>query len=84
MIGMIGQRRMVDFLYLGMARQIFGDLNGIGHMTLYAQRQRLESLKQEKCVKRADAGSGVAQQHRPDSRHEGSLAGSLGETGAVI
>ena len=33
MIGMIGQRRMVDFLYLGMARQIFGDLNGIGHMT---------------------------------------------------
>ena len=46
-IGMIGQRRMVDLGDLRMILQVLDDLFGVLRMTLQAQGQRLGALEQQ-------------------------------------
>ena len=51
-IGMVGERRMIDLRYLRMLRKILDDLLRVLGMTFESQRQGLGSLKEQECRER--------------------------------
>ena len=76
--------RMVNRLYLRMLRQVIHDLQRIAYMTLYAQRQSLQSLKEDECVERGKGCAGITQDDRTDVGNESSGTCSIREGYAVV
>ena len=83
-VGMAGQRRMIDLGHLRMLAQIVDNLEGVFYVTFYAQRQRFQTLQQNECVERRNCGAGVAEDDGADACHESSLARYVGEDCAVV
>ena len=83
-VGVVGQSRVVDLLYLGVTGQEIDYAQGILDVTLDAQREGLEPLQQQEGVEGADGGAGVAQNHGPDAGDVGGGSGHVGKSGAVV
>ena len=84
MVGMVGQRGMVDPLHLGMVSQKLDHAQGVAHVALHAQRERLESLQQDPGVEGRDGSARVAQDDGTYARDEGRRSGHVGEDGAGV
>ena len=94
MVGVVGQRRVVDLLYLWLALQVLNDLQRVEHVALHTEAQRLQALQQHPGVERRDASALIAQKK---GAHTGNKRGGnvaedqavvrlvgLGETGELI
>ena len=83
-IGMIGQRGMVDLLDQRMGAQVFHDLLCILGVAFEPQREGLDSLQQQERVERRDRSAGIAQEYGADVGDEGRRAYRVIERHAVI
>ena len=81
-VGMVWQRRVVDFLHERLRLEVVDDFQRVEHVALHTQRQCLKSLQENPGVERRDAGAFVAKQQGADACHERS--GKLAEDQAVV
>ena len=75
---------MVNLGNLGIVCQILNHLEGILHVTLYAQRQRLNTLQQDPCIEGADGSTGVTQDDGTDTGYECGCTGNIGKYCAMV
>lgn len=84
MIGMVGQRGMIDLLHQRMRCQIVHHLSCVFHMPFQAKRQRFQPLQQQESIERGQAGTGIPQKNGTDIGYERRRPGCLGERYAVV
>lgn len=84
MVGVSGQCRMVDFLYLRVCGEEIQDFQGVLHVAFHPQGQGFQPLKKDEGIERTDGSSRVAQQCGADTGDIGSRACRVGETNAVV
>ena len=83
-VGVIGQRRMVDLLDLRMVLQELHDLLRVLRVPLETKRERLRALQEQKRCERRDGRALVAQQNRAHIGHKGRRARRVDKRHAVI
>ena len=83
-VGVIGQRRMVDLLDLRMVLQELHDLLRVLRVPLEAKGQRLRALQEQKRCERRDGRALVTQQNRARIGHKGRRACRIDERHAMI
>ena len=66
-VGMVWQRRVVDFLHERLRLEVVDDFQRVEHVALHTQRQCLKSLQENPGVERRDAGAFVAKQQGADA-----------------
>lgn len=64
LLGIVGYRRMMYFLNLRLALQIFYNFQCVLNVTLYAERQSLKSLQKQEGVERRKRSSGITKKDR--------------------
>lgn len=80
MVGMAGQRRVVDASHFRVIGKELDYLLCVVGMTFNAQAQRLESLQQYPCVEGVDGSSGVAEDDGTDTGDEGGSTATSAKT----
>ena len=64
LLWIVGYRRMMYFLNLRLALQIFYNFQCVLNVTLYAERQGLKSLQKQEGVERRKRSSGITKKDR--------------------
>ena len=75
---MAREGRMVHLGHLGMVGEEIDHLQGILHMTLYAQAQRLDTLQEDKGIEGRDGSTSITQDDGTDA---GDISGSTYSVG---
>ena len=81
----MGSHRGVVYLpHLGVVAEILHHLEGILHMSLHTEGERLQSLQQDPGIERRQGSTGITEDDRPNAGNEGSSSGHIGKDGAMI
>ena len=83
-VGMLGQRGMIDLGDLGVLAQVVDDFQRVFDMTFDTQRKRLRPLEQQEGVERSDRRTFIAKDDRAHVYCKSGPAGGLQERYAMV
>ena len=84
MVGMIGERGMIDLFYKRMIDEVIENFLGVLRMAFKSERKRLGALQEQESGKGRDRSSGISEQDRADIYRESGFTCGVGEFYAVI
>ena len=84
MVGMAGKGGMIDLRHLGVAGQVFHDLQGIGDMPFHPQGQSFHALQKDESAYRREGGAGIPEQDSPGPGDVGGRPYGVGKNDPVV